>query len=250
VNTVAIVQARMGSTRLPGKVLEDLCGETVLGRVIERVAACERIDDVVVATTDLSRDDAVAREAARRGAKVFRGSEEDVLGRYFGAATKFSAEVVVRVTADSPLFDPELLSEMLKRFFELQSRDTPVDYLSNTRTRSYPVGLGAEIFTCDALERAAREATDPYDREHVTPYLYREPGRFRVHAYVGEVDLSQHRWTLDTPEDLRFVRAVYSTLTDAGTDVTTQSVLDLLRAHPELAALNAHVQQRAEPGRA
>jgi spore coat polysaccharide biosynthesis protein SpsF len=213
VNTVAIVQARMGSTRLPGKVLEDLCGETVLGRVIERVAACERIDDVVVATTDLSRDDAVAREAARRGAKVFRGSEEDVLGRYFGAATKFSAEVVVRVTADSPLFDPELLSEMLKRFFELQSRDTPVDYLSNTRTRSYPVG-------------------------------------FRVHAYVGEVDLSQHRWTLDTPEDLRFVRAVYSTLTDAGTDVTTQSVLDLLRAHPELAALNAHVQQRAEPGRA
>jgi len=246
-NTVAIVQARMGSKRLPGKVLEDLCGETVLARVIERVAACKRIDDVVVATTDLSRDDGVAREASRRGAKCFRGSEEDVLGRYFGAATRYGAEVVVRATADSPLFDPELLSEMLKRFFELQTCDTPVDYLSNTRTRSYPIGLGAEIFGFDALERAAREATDPYDREHVTPYLYREPGRFCVHAYVGEVDLSHHRWTLDTPEDLRFIRTIYSALTDAGTDVTTQAVLDLLRARPELAALNAHVQQRVEP---
>jgi len=246
VRTVAIIQARMASTRLPGKVLRLLAGEPMLAHVARRVAACPRLDEVVVATTDRPADDAVAAEAARVGVRPFRGSEDDVLDRYYHAAQ--DADVVVRVTADCPLFDPVLLRAMLDRFVARRRDGLPVDYLSNTVVRTYPLGLDAEIFTFAALARAHREAREPFEREHVTPYIYLHLDRFTVEHFVAEQDHSHLRWTVDTEEDFRFVEEVYRALYRPGVIFPTETVLALLRDRPHLAAINAHVPQRPLQG--
>ncbi len=235
--TIAIIQARMGSTRLPGKVLKPLAGDTVLGHVVRRVRAAQRLDGVCVATTEAVAEGPIVAECARLGVGCFRGSEPDVLARYFGAAQARGAEIIVRVTSDCPFFDGALLDEMLARFHA-----TPgLDYLSNVQERRFPRGLDAEVFTFAALARAHREATQPHEREHVTPYFYQHPERFRLHSFVGTEDWSAHRWTLDTPVDWQFVEAVYAAL---GANFTTADVLNLLKARPELARLNAHVEQK------
>lgn len=230
--TRAIIQARMGSTRLPGKVMRLLCGATVLAHVVRRVQACRLVDEVVVATSNLPGDDIVAEEAQRAGVSVVRDSEEDVLARVYEAAR--GADVIVRVTADCPLFDPKILEQMLERFYVLQS-GRRVDYLSNTLIRTFPVGLDAEVMTIEALERAHREATDPYEREHVTPYIYRHPERFVLEPFVGDPDLSAHRWTLDTEEDYTFLRQVFEALCEAEYPFGLKQVLALLKARPHLA---------------
>lgn len=242
--TVAIIQARMGATRLPGKVLRSLCGQSVLGHVAARVRVARRLDEVVVATSGAARDDAVAVEGARLGVSCFRGSEEDVLARYYGAAEASGAQAVVRATADCPLFDGSLLDRMLAVFGEANRDGTTVDYLSNVLRRTYPRGLDVEIFTFAALERAHHEATQPFEREHVTPYFYQHPDRFRLRSFEGTVDLSGHRWTLDTPEDWAFTEAVYATLYRPGAVFTTEDVLRLLCERPELRDLNAYVEQK------
>ena len=257
--TVAIIQARMGSTRLPGKVLKPLAGDTVLGHVLRRVRQAKRLDAICIATTESPTDDPIVAESARLGVSCWRGSEQDVLARYLGAAQASEADVIVRVTSDCPLFDGALLDEMLAVFQSagglqppsvssdsaterrLQAAGTGLDYLSNVQARRFPRGLDAEIFTFTALARAHREATRQHEREHVTPYFYQHPELFRLHSFVGASDLSEHRWTLDTPEDWQFVEAVYAAL---GADFTTADVLNLLKARPELAKLNAHVEQK------
>lgn len=238
--TVAIIQARMGSTRLPGKVLRSLAGDSVLAHVISRVRLARRLDAVWVATSDTPSDTPIVEEASRLGVGCFRGSEEDVLSRFAGAAQAAAAEVVVRVTADCPLFDGELLEAMLERFFD----PPPVDYLSNVLERSYPRGLDAEIFTAEALREADRKAYSAHEREHVTPYLYQNAGRFRLRSFRGADDLSQYRWTLDTRDDWAFVEAVYERLHRPGHIFNTAEALKLLKANPELAMLNAHVEQK------
>ncbi len=235
--TIAIIQARIGSTRLPGKVLKSLAGDTVLGHVVRRVHEAKRLDGLCIATTDSPADEPIVSESARLGVSCWRGSEQDVLDRYFGAARASGAEVIVRVTSDCPLFDGALLDEMLAAFHA-----TPgFDYLSNVQARRFPRGLDAEIFTFTALTRAHREATRQHEREHVTPYFYQHPEVFRLYSFVGKEDWSAHRWTLDTPEDWQFVEAVYAAL---GARFTTVDVLNLLKARPELAKLNAHVEQK------
>ena len=236
---VAIIQARMASTRLPGKVLLPLCGHSVLAQVLARVEAARGIERVVVATGDGAPDDPVAAEATRYGAMVYRGSPGDVLARYHGAAIQAGAETVVRVTADCPLLDPELLTAMLVRF-----RERSCDYLSNGLVRSYPRGLDIEIFTMDALGRSHAEASLPHQREHVTPYIYEHPERFAIEPYVGTPDRSAHRWTLDTPEDWALIQAIYASLGNGRTIFLTAAVLALLEARPELVMLNAHVVQK------
>ena len=194
---------------------------------------------VVFTNTGKERPETLAfvAECARLGVGCFRGSEPDVLARYFGAAQARGAEIIVRVTSDCPFFDGALLDEMLARFHA-----TPgLDYLSNVQERRFPRGLDAEVFTFAALARAHREATQPHEREHVTPYFYQHPERFRLHSFVGTEDWSAHRWTLDTPVDWQFVEAVYAAL---GANFTTADVLNLLKARPELARLNAHVEQK------
>ncbi len=235
--TVAIIQARMGSTRLPGKVLRPLAGDTVLGHVVRRVRQAKRLDGVCIATTESAADEPIVAESSRLGVSCWRGSEQDVLARYFGAAQASEADVIVRVTSDCPLFDGAVLDEMLAAF----SATPGLDYMSNVQARRFPRGLDAEIFTFAALERVHREATRQHEREHVTPYFYQHSELFRLHSFVGKEDLSAHRWTLDTPEDWQFVEAVYAAL---GADFTTASVLNLLKARPELAKLNAHVEQK------
>jgi spore coat polysaccharide biosynthesis protein SpsF len=241
---VAVIQARMGSSRLPGKVMRELGGKPVLAHVIERVRACNLIDEVVVATTTANADDVIAAESQRMGAKVFRGSENDVLQRYADAARQARADVVVRVTSDCPLIDPTVLSEMLSHFLSEAAEGRGPDYLSNTVDRTFPRGLDAEIFRFAALERASVEATEPHQREHVTPYIWEHPQRFAIEQYKGEDDHSDLRWTLDTEADWRFLTAVFALLRDSGSDVTTATVLQLLDRHPELKSINVQVEQK------
>jgi len=242
--TIAIIQARMGATRLPGKVLRQLCGRSVLARVIARVRVARLLAGVMVATTESPGDDAVAAECAKLGVPCFRGSEQDVLSRYFGAAQSGGAEAVARVTADCPLFDGALLDRMLTEFEEANRSTVTVDYLSNIVKRTFPRGLDVEVFTFAALERAHVEATQPHEREHVTPYFYQHPELFRLRSFEGDADYSAHRWTLDTPEDWRLIEEIYRALHHEARLFTTEDVLKLLKQQPELTKLNADVEQK------
>jgi len=239
---VTIIQARVGSTRLPGKVLKDLSGRTVLAQVIRRVEAVAGVDAVVVATTGLAADDPVVAEARCCGALVSRGSEDDVLARYFAAAQEHAAEVIVRVTSDCPLFDPAVLEAMLAEFLEA---DGQFDYYSNfLNRRTFPTGLDAEIFTMAALSRAQADAVQLYEREHVTPYIYHHPELYCLGGMVSSADESAHRWTLDTPADWDFVQRVYAALENQGELFGSQEVLRLLDDQPELARINGHIQAK------
>lgn len=235
---VAIVQARTGSTRLPGKVLQDLGGRSMLARVIRRTLRAECLDDVVIATTSSEQDDPVVAEARRLGVPWFRGNEHDVLDRYFAAAEAARAELVVRVTSDCPMIDPALIDRVVAAFLT----ERP-NYASNFLERTYPRGLDNEVVSFDDLARAWCEAKRPYQRVHVTPYFYENPDLFRLLAVTHDCDLSQHRWTVDTPDDLRFVRAVFHRFGDDD-GFTWQEVLQLLEAEPRLVAINRHVRQK------
>jgi spore coat polysaccharide biosynthesis protein SpsF len=235
---VAIIQARMGSTRLPGKVLKDLEGETVLVRVVERVRRAQLIDEVLIATTKERADDAIVDECERCSAAVFRGDENDVLDRYYCAAQMCNAKIVVRITSDCPLIDPEIIDETVAAFLAARP-----DYASNALVRSYPRGLDTEVLTVKALERAWRGATEPYQRAHVTPYIYQNPDAFRILPVSAETDYSGHRWTLDTPEDLAFIRAIYARVEDRH-NFGWRDVLGILDREPELVEMNRMVPQK------
>ncbi|MBD2691071.1 cytidylyltransferase domain-containing protein [Anabaena catenula] len=242
--TVAIIQARMGSTRLPGKVMKQLCGKTVLSHVISRVQACSLLDKLVVATTTSLADDVIIEEAEKCNVKWFRGSEEDVLERYYLAAKEYQAELIVRVTSDCPLFDPEVLTGMLEYFQTATSDGLEIDYLSNCLRRSYPRGLDAEVFTFNGLEKAFQESYQPYEREHVTPYIYEHPGIFNLHNQTYDDDLSDYRWTLDTEDDWRLIEEIYKNLYREGEIFTTDQIVDFLEENPDLFMLNTHVEQK------
>ena len=237
--TVAIIQARMGSTRLPGKVLKDLGGQTMLARVVGRLRAATLLDEVLVATTNLPDDDAIVAECRSCCVPVWRGAEQDVLDRYFQAAQFATADIVVRITSDCPLIDPDVTDKTIRAFVEHNP-----DYASNTIVRTYPRGLDTEVMSVKALARAWREARKPYEREHVTPYLVEHPSEFVLLSVTGDGDCSQHRWTVDTPQDYEFVRAVYDQL-GAKTQFSWRDVLDLLDRAPELLELNRSVKQKA-----
>ena len=236
---VAIVQARMGSTRLPGKVLKDLEGETMLARVVQRLSRSSLISELVIATTDRAADDAIVQECRRCSVQVFRGDEQNVLDRYFRAYQLSKAEAVVRVTSDCPLIDPEVTDKTIAAFL----KEMP-DYASNCIVRTYPRGLDTEVMTAQALERCWRTASQPYERTHVTPYIYEHPGEFKILSVTGETDFSRHRWTVDTPEDLEFVRAIYARL-KGHDDFGWRDVLELLDREPALLELNRSIAQKA-----
>jgi spore coat polysaccharide biosynthesis protein SpsF len=238
-NTLAIIQARMGSTRLHGKVLLDLGGATVLARVVRRLERSQQIGKIVVATTTAPADEAIVGECERLQVSSFRGSEDDVLDRYFQAARLYPAGTVVRITSDCPLIDPTLVDETIRVF-----GDEHADYASNVSPRTYPRGLDTEVFTYSALERAWREARAPYEREHVTPYLYEHPETFRLASLSGDVDHGHYRWTLDTPEDLELLRTIYSRF-DNRDDFRWQDAIALIEREPELAELNSQVLQKS-----
>jgi spore coat polysaccharide biosynthesis protein SpsF len=236
---VAVIQARMGSKRLPGKVLKDLGGDTVLGRVVSRVRRCRLLNDLVVATSTAPADDVILHECSRLEISSFRGSEQDVLDRYYLAAREAQADAVVRITSDCPLIDPGVSDKTIQAFL-----DVGPDYASNVLERTYPRGLDTEIVTLAALECAWRDAREAYQREHVTPFIYEHPEHFRLLSVKGDHDYSQYRWTLDTPEDLEFIRAVYARDAD-GQDLGWEDVLNMVESEPDLAELNRHIIQKA-----
>jgi spore coat polysaccharide biosynthesis protein SpsF len=237
--TVAIIQARTGSSRLPGKVLLPLLGQPILTRVVERTRRAKLVDEVVVATTRLPADDAIAQLAANSGWALVRGSETDLLERYLAAASAHDADVIVRITSDCPLIDPELVDDVIRA-----RHDTGVDYAANNlEPRTYPRGLDVEAVTRAALERANAEDRSPASREHATPYVYRHPDAFRLFRVASAEDASDYRWCVDTPEDYELVRRLYEALGNDQFD--WRQALAVMRSHPDWAALNQRVVQKS-----
>jgi spore coat polysaccharide biosynthesis protein SpsF (cytidylyltransferase family) len=237
---LTIVQARMKSARLPGKVLADVAGKPMLGRVVERANSALLSNGLVVATTEDPLDEMVEQYCGTLGVPCFRGSQSDVLKRYAECARRFAADAIVRITADCPLIDPSLIDEVIRTFFEASA-----DYASNRRfgsprpEHSFPDGLDVEVFTSASLEAADLEARAEYDREHVTPFIWRQFGRFRLLHIQSPKEFRRRSWTVDYPEDLDFVRQIFEHL--GGRMFGYKQVLALLEDNPEIAKSNGHV---------
>jgi spore coat polysaccharide biosynthesis protein SpsF (cytidylyltransferase family) len=236
--TAAIVQARISSTRLPGKVLLDLAGKPVLRHVLERCRGIRSVDVVVCAVPDEPASASLEAIAAQSGAAVFRGSEQDVLGRYLGAARSVNAGVILRVTSDCPLIDPDICADVLA----LRTR-AKADYGCNNMPPTFPHGLDCEAFTADALALAATEATERRDREHVTPWLRRSLKVHRVNLSSDDPAFAAYRWTLDHPEDMDFFRALAHEIDDVGA-ARMREIIDVLRRNPELSQINSNIESR------
>ena len=231
---VCIVQARMASTRLPGKVLLDLEGRTVLSRVLERCGAVPEIDAVCCATPEGADCDPVVAEAERCGVTVFRGSEKDVLDRYYGAAKTLQADFVLRVTSDCPLIDPVVCGRVLAEVMEDRT-----DYAVNNMPPSWPQGLDCEAFSFSLLERAAAEAATSFEREHVGFFMRRAPGVRQGNVAAEEENIGRHCWTLDEPDDYAFLQALFARLPTGPESWDYKVLLALVEADPDLAAMNA-----------
>ncbi len=235
---VAVIQARMGSSRLPGKILMPLAGKPVLRHVIERVQMASVFDEIAVATTNRDIDDEAARLAALWGATVIRGDEDDVLSRFGVAAEMTNADAVMRITADCPLIDPETLAAMVGQY---QHGDFAL--ITNARHRTFPRGLDAELFSRSALEIMLKEARDVSQREHVTPFLYAHPHRFAIFDWTSQSDHSELRLTLDTPEDYELLNHIFDSASDTRS-LRLSSVLAILEANPEWRNINFHIEQK------
>lgn len=231
---VAVVQARMGSTRLPDKVLKTICGKPMIELLLNRLTRSQEIDQIIVATSLAPRNTPLVKCVTELGYVCEQGSEDDVLERYLQAARKHEAEIVVRVTGDCPLIDPGLVDQTIRKF-----KDGDFDYVSNSYPPTYPDGLDVEVFTFAALKRAYEETTKPFDREHVTPYL-RTPGLFKQGTFSGDEDLSFLRWTVDEPADLKVVSAVFGYF---GPDIHFgwRQILDLQRTRPDMFSANHNI---------
>lgn len=250
IKTGIILLARMGSTRLPGKVMLDLCGKPVLGRVIDRLKNV-RAEPLVVATSLNDRDDAIVEYCNRIGADVFRGSEENVLDRCIKAANAFNMDVIVRLGADSPLIDREIINRMLALFFKEHAGGNPLEYVSNSMKRSFPLGLDADVMTRGSLERIDRE-TRALSKDYrklieinVTPYIHENPDTFRTLSYHENFDYSHLRWTLDTPEDFELVQKIYNALHPVKKEFLMEDILALLERNPEWPLINSEVEPRS-----
>jgi spore coat polysaccharide biosynthesis protein SpsF len=240
---VAIIQARMSSSRLPGKVLQEAGGQPLLERMVERVQKATRIDETWIATTTDVSDDAIANFCETRHISCFRGNLLDVLDRYYQAALVCQPDIVVRLTGDCPFIDPELIDETIDALLR-EKADFACNRLPPPFTRTYPIGLDVEVCTFKALEEAWENASEKHEREHVMPYLYEVPGRFKVVKLDYSSDFGSLRWTVDAPQDLEFVRAIYAALQNRN-DFSWLEVLHLVQTHPEISAINANVQHKS-----
>jgi len=220
----AIIQARCGSTRLPRKVLMNLEGKSVLERVVERVKHSSYVDQIVVATTINEDDDEIETLCKGIGVNVFRGSVDDVLDRFYQASKRYGGENIVRITADCPLLDPNIVDKVIACHIESRA-----DYTTNTIKETYPDGEDVEIFTFASLEKAWSQAALKSEREHVTPYLRKNPDIFKQMSVESSVDLSEMRWTLDNAEDFIFISAVYKKLHQDGSIFKIDDVLRFMR---------------------
>ena len=239
---VAIIQARMSSSRLPGKVMKDIAGKPMLSWVVERARMAKLVDEVGIATTDDPSDDGIAEFCMEMGYPVYRGSLFDVLDRYYSAAKFFQADVVVRLTGDCPVIDPQVIDHTISRFLE-----SGVDFAANRLPppwkRTYPIGLDTEVCRFSGLERAWKEAQEPYQREHVMPYFYDQEGRFNILLVDHEPDYGQMRWTVDTPEDLQLLRQIFAAF-PGREDFSWLEIVELVKEKPELLVINQKIQAK------
>ncbi len=230
-----IIQARMGSSRLPGKTLMELENKkTTLDFVIEQLSFSKLINRVVIATTSLDKDNVIEQKARTLGINCFRGSETDVLDRYYRCAKEFEMKTIVRITADCPIIDPIIVDKVIEQF---QSGD--YDYAANIIFRTYPVGTDTEIFSFNSLERCWNEAKQPSEREHVTPFMRNKNSNFKIENIQNDQDLSHLRWTLDLKEDLILIREIVSKIKNR--PILTSDVLDLFSKEPRLISINEHL---------
>jgi len=234
---IAIIQARMGSARLPGKVMKKLAGVPVIKQVFSRVSMIEGLSGVLVATSTLDIDDRLAEYCASEDIPVFRGSEDDVLDRYVQASRQADADVVMRITADCPFIDPRVSTRVL----ELMLANPACDYADNITPASYPDGLDTQVVRRTTLERLWEQCHEPGDREHVLTYIRRHPDAFTTMAVNSPVDYSTHRWTLDRHEDLEMLSTLAVTLKQNGLFGYHQEILKVLDEHPEIREINAHL---------
>lgn len=233
---VAIIQARMSSTRLPGKVMKGISGRPILWHVVNRLSASRFIDEIVVATTTGADDDIIEEWCKLGGTSVWRGSLDDVLDRYYGAACAFGAKTIVRITSDCPLIDPALVDRAIEKFNEGGYDHVSID-------SSYPDGLDAEVFSFSALEKAHTEATLASEREHVTPYIWKNTHIFRLGKIKSETDLSAMRWTVDDSKDFDLVTRIYEGINAGERVFHMEEVLAFLRKKPEVLKLNAETKR-------
>lgn len=238
-NIVVIVQARYSSTRLPGKILKKINNKVVLDYVIERLKLCNRINEIILATTTDKKDDVLEEYAISRGLCYFRGSEEDVLSRYYLAAKKYQADIIIRITSDCPLIDPEIVDEIIKKHIENKA-----DYTANTIKRTYPRGLDTEVFNFNILEDAYKHADERYYREHVTIYIREHPEKFKLQNIEadGKVKRPDIRITVDTEEDFELIKRILLHFDDLS--FKTVDVIDFLDDNPGLLEINKNVKQK------
>ncbi|AEG59494.1 cytidylyltransferase domain-containing protein [Desulforamulus ruminis] len=240
--TVIIVQARMTSTRLPGKVLKEVFGKPLLEYQIERLKRVLLADEIIIATTINETDQPIVDFCNSVRIPCFRGSEGDVLSRYYNAAKSYKADIIVRVTSDCPLIDPMIIDKVIQFYIQNEEK---YDYVSNTLERTYPRGMDTEIFSYKALEEAFVNAKELPEREHVTAFIYRRPEQYRLGSVKQTTDQSQHRWTVDTPEDFRLIKKLLSSLYPLNHEFSMLDCLELLRKHPEWEKINKHIEQKA-----
>lgn len=237
-NIVAVIQARVGSTRLPAKVLLDLEGKTVLEHVIERVKKSRFAEEVVVATTILKEDLKIVNLCSSAGIRVFCGSADDVLDRYFQVARLLQAQNVIRITADCPLLDPNVIDKVVRLHLSKKA-----DYTSNTLKETFPDGQDVEVFTYLALQKAWQRARLSSEREHVTAYIKNHPNLFRLVKLDCSEDFSQKRWTLDEKQDYEFIKLIYANLYRKNRVFGMSEVIEFLKRHPEYEAINCKIRR-------
>lgn len=230
---MAFIQARMSSTRLPGKVFKPILGRPMLALEIERVQSCKTLDRVALVTTTHTDDQPIVELGQRLNIDVFCGSMENVLDRFYQAAKKFRPDHIVRITGDCPLVDPEVVDNMIRLYLEMAG-----DYGTNCMPPTYPDGLDAEIFSINALELAHREAVLPSHIEHISLFFEEQPERFKIVNLANSSDLSSLRWTVDEAEDFEFVKRIFEALYPMKPTFGFKDVLDVLEKHPELSSLN------------
>ena len=232
----AIVQARMKSSRLPGKVLKDIQGKPMLWHVVKRLKKARLVGRIIIATSNREIDTPILKLGRDLRLDCYAGSEQDVLDRYYRAATNFGADIIVRITADCALIDPHIVDDVIRRYMQ-----GDCDYVANTLKWTYPDGVDVEVFSYAALEKAWREARWASEREHVTPYIRKNPDKFRLVNIESGTDLSRFRWSVDREEDLEFVRQVFRHLYQEGQIFYMEDVLKLIEKYPQLVDINRDI---------
>lgn len=237
--TVLISQARMTSTRLPGKVLKEVLGKPLLAFQIERLRQVKAVNEIIIATTGNTADDPIVDLCVELGASYYRGSEDDVLARFYYAASQANADVVIRVTSDCPLIDPAIVEQIIKMY-----TDNSFDYVSNTIVRTYPRGMDIEVFSYNALAEAFHEAELQPEREHVTPFIYNRPERYKLGIVQDSQDNSSYRWTVDTVEDFTLIKEIIKYIYPQNRNFTMQDCLQAYKQNPHWLSINAHIEQK------